>query len=79
MTLIVWIIVKIIDITVKSSNCKSFEYWKAKEDMEEYADWYEKQQEDCQANHKGSAGKMETDGGREMFARSIPLYGKPYV
>ena len=46
---------------------------------EEYAVWYEKHQEDCQANYKGSTGKVETDAGKEMFARLIPFYGKPYV
>lgn len=78
-TLIGWITGKVVDIVVKSSYCKACEYWNKKEDTEEYREWVETHEEDCQANHTGSSGKMEVDAGKEMFARSIRLYGKPYV
>ena len=48
------------------------------DDTEEYHEWKEKHREQCSANHKGSAGKMEVDAVTEMFAASEEKYGIRY-
>jgi len=70
---------KILDIVVKSSTCKACEYWKGKEDTIDYEAWYEDHKQDCNANHEGSAGKMEVDGVVEMFQRSEEKDGVKYA
>ena len=35
--------------------------------------------DNCDANHIGSAGKMEVDSVKEMFSRSIDQYGVKYT
>ncbi|KYN18206.1 hypothetical protein ALC57_09489, partial [Trachymyrmex cornetzi] len=78
-SLIGWDTDKIIDVVVKSKYCKACEYWKKKEDTEEYSEWLESHANECQANHDGSAGKMEVDAAIEMFQRSEKLHDvKPY-
>lgn len=69
---------KVIDIMVKSSYCKQCEVWKKKENSDEYREWYEDHANECSANHKGSAGKMEVDAVIEMFKRSVEKYGVQY-
>ncbi|EFN64887.1 hypothetical protein EAG_02546, partial [Camponotus floridanus] len=70
---------KILDVQVKSKYCKQCEYWKNKSETSEYEQWYATHADDCQANHQGSAGKMEVDTMVEMFARSDRLYGVKYA
>lgn len=65
-------------MVVKSKYCKSCEFWKKKIDTEEYAEWKEQHDEECQVNHEGSAGKMEVDAMLEMFRRSTSLYNIKY-
>jgi len=71
---------KIIDTVVKSTYCKSCEVWEKKKNThpEEYEEWLEGH-DDCDANHIGSAGKMEVDSVKEMFGRSIDQYGVKYT
>lgn len=70
---------KILDVIVKSSVCKACEKWSGKEKSDEYAAWYDEHQENCTANHEGSAGKMEVDGIIEMFKRSEECLGVKYT
>jgi len=70
---------KIIDTTVKSSFCHACNAWSGREDTEEYDTWYETHEQECQANHHGSAGKMEVDGIIEMFQRSLQNYNVKYA
>lgn len=49
-----------------------------KKDTEEFEEWNETHASECQANHKGSSGKMEADAMIEMFQRSEELYGVRY-
>lgn len=78
-SLIGWHTGKVIDIEVKSKYCKECEAWKKKIDTDEYAEWLENHAEKCQANHEGSAGKMEPDAMVEMFNRSEALHQVRYA
>ncbi|XP_071579340.1 uncharacterized protein [Temnothorax nylanderi] len=78
-SLIGWFTGKVIDICVKSKYCKACEFWNKKTDTEEYAEWLETHAQECQANHEGSAGKMEVDAVIEMFQRSETLHSVKYA
>jgi len=52
--------------------------WKDDKNSIEYAEFYEEHEENCMANHEGSAGKMEVDGVIEMFVRSENLHDARY-
>jgi len=78
-SLIGWHTGKVVDFIVKSKYCKACEYWKKKEDTEEYAEWSENYASKCQVNHEGSAGKMEIDAVVEMFQRSETLHQVKYA
>jgi len=58
--------------------CKVCSYWKIKEDTVEYMNWKESHEE-CEANHEGSAGKMEVDSVVEMFARANEVNNVNYI
>lgn len=77
-SLIGWFTGKVIDVIIKSKYCKACEFWEKKSGTVEYEDWAEKHQNECQANHKGSSGKMEVEGVIETFCRSESLYGIKY-
>ncbi|EZA51520.1 hypothetical protein X777_09817 [Ooceraea biroi] len=77
-TLIGWYTGKVVDVLVKSKYCKVCEYWKKKEDTAEYQEWAKSHSEQCQANHEGSAEKMEMDAVVEMFLRSETLHNVKY-
>ncbi|GAB0089480.1 hypothetical protein DMENIID0001_040250 [Sergentomyia squamirostris] len=66
-----WYTGKVLDFVVKSKYCKACEYWSKKEKTAEYNEWKETHEDSCEANHEGSAGKMEVDSATEMFARSV--------
>jgi len=70
---------KVIDLVVKSSYCQTCIAWKGKEQTEEFKNWYETHEEECSANHIGSAGKMEVDSIKEMFSASERKYGVRYM
>jgi len=78
-TLIGWFTGKIVDVLVKSKYCKACEFWMTKENNEEYQKWAESHSEQCEANHKGSSGKMEVDAVVEMFSRSEDLHNMKYA
>jgi len=69
---------KVLDVVVKSSFCQSCANWKKKQGTIEYNLWKESHEEVYCANHKGSAGKMEVDAMKEMFAHSKELLGVQY-
>lgn len=69
---------KIIDSIVKSSYCKLCEVWEKKLEDDDYEKWKENHKDTCEANHEGSSGKMEVDGIKEMFQRSIATYNVKY-
>ncbi|KYN13186.1 hypothetical protein ALC57_14630 [Trachymyrmex cornetzi] len=71
-SLIGWNTEKVIDIIIKSSYCKACEY------TAEYSEWLQSHENNCEANHMGSAGKMEVDAVIEMFQRSESLYEIKY-
>lgn len=70
---------KVLDFIVKSSFCKSCEFWKKKTHTTEYEEWQERHKNDCLTNHQGSSGKMEVDAVCEMFSRSMERYGVKYT
>lgn len=65
---------KVVDIVVKSKYCKACEFWNKKTDTVEYAEWLETHAQECQANHEGSAGKMEIDAVIEICFSAQKLY-----
>lgn len=69
---------KVLDFVVRSAFCQSCANWKSKQGSIEYNLWKESHDEECSANHHGSAGKMEVDAVREMFTRSTELLGVKY-
>ncbi|XP_018366586.1 PREDICTED: uncharacterized protein LOC108763445 [Trachymyrmex cornetzi] len=77
-SLIGWSTGKVIDIITKSSYCKACESWAKRCDTAEYSEWLENYKNNCQANHTGSAGKMEVDAVIEMFRCSESLYDVKY-
>ncbi|XP_036147677.1 uncharacterized protein LOC118647257 [Monomorium pharaonis] len=78
-SLIGWLTVKIVDIEVKSKYYKVCEFWQKKEGTAEHEEWFKSHKNECQCNHKGSAGKMEIDAVVEMFQRSEHLHNVKYV
>lgn len=78
-TLIGWHTGKVLDILIKSKYCKACEIWEKKADTPEYLLWKESHDSECNANHTGSAGKMEVDAVIEMFQRSETLYSIKYA
>lgn len=78
-TLIGWLSGKVLDIYVKSSFCKSCEYWASKINTAEYEEWKMEHEETCSINHEGSAGKMEVESMKEMFSRSVERYNVMYT
>lgn len=70
---------KVIDAIIKSRYCKSCEFWGKFNGTEEYYEWETDHEDECLANHEGSAGKMEVDTIIEIFARSEEQYGVKYT
>lgn len=72
---------KVLDAAVKSSFCSACNLWKNKKHTDEagYEAWSENHQEECTANHEGSAGKMEIDAMVDMFKRSEAKSNAKYV
>ncbi|XP_071574866.1 uncharacterized protein [Temnothorax nylanderi] len=69
---------KVLDTLVKSSFCKLCVINKNKMTDTEFDTWFSEHEDDCQANHKGSAGAMEVQGMLEMFARAENLHDAKY-
>lgn len=60
-SIIGWYTGKVIDLVVKSSYCKECEAHEKEKGSAEYEEWMQSHEEQCSANHTGSAGKMECD------------------
>lgn len=58
---------KILDLIVKSSFCRACKHFAKKLSKEDFQVWVDEHGPECQANHDGSAGKMEVDGVIEIF------------
>jgi len=78
-SLIGWFNGKVVDVLVKSKFCKSCLHWKSKENTAEYEEWKKNHESTCEANHEGSAGKMEVDAATKMFARADEKNGVSYI
>lgn len=78
-SLIGWFTGKVLDVNIKSKFCKACSYWKTKEDTAEYTNWKESHEDECEANHEGSAGKMEVDSVVEMFDRANEVNDVNYI
>jgi len=70
---------KVVDFIVKSAYCVECNYWNKHVNTEQYQEWKSNHEENCQANHVGSAGKMEVDAMRELFSRSVKKHGVMYI
>lgn len=70
---------KVVDAIVKSSFCQACTTQKRLMDPNDFETWYADHEEQCLANHEGSAGKMEVDGITEMFQRSVEIHGVKYA
>lgn len=70
---------KVIDIEVLSSYCKGCELWKGRRCGTEYEAWKLSHEPHCVKNHSGSSGKMEVDGMKKIFQRSMSARNVKYV
>ncbi|GFX78592.1 uncharacterized protein TNCV_30321 [Trichonephila clavipes] len=62
---------KVIDVAVLYSYCKGCEKWRGSKSGHSYEEWKLKHQQHCVKNHIGSSSKMEVDGMKEIFQRSV--------
>lgn len=69
----------ILDVIVKSNYCKECEVKKSVLNEDEFEDLHETLEENCSANHTGSAGKMKLDEILEMLLKSEERHGVKYV
>ena len=67
---------KVIDVIVLSKHCKQCQIWENRKDNPRYFDW--KNNHNCQINHTGSAGAMESAGALEIFRSSLVKYNLRY-
>ncbi|GFX83316.1 uncharacterized protein TNCV_2489721 [Trichonephila clavipes] len=70
---------KVIDVAVLSSYCKGCEKWRGPKSGHSYEEWKLKHQPHCVKNHIGSSSKMEVDGMKEIFQRSVPQRNEKYI
>ncbi|GFY32216.1 uncharacterized protein TNCV_3557241 [Trichonephila clavipes] len=70
---------KVIDVAVLSSYCKGCEKWRGPKSGHSYEEWNLKHQPHCVKNHIGSSSKMEVDGMKEIFQRSVPQRNAKYI
>ena len=68
---------KCIDFEIKSKVCKSCQYWKSKKGTEKYLKL--KDTHVCTVNHDGSAGKMECEGVKAIYHRSVEKHSLRYT
>ncbi|GFS69848.1 uncharacterized protein TNCV_3101561 [Trichonephila clavipes] len=69
----------VIDVAVLSSYCKGCEKWRGPKSGHSYEEWKLKHQPHCVKNHIGSSSKMEVDGMKEIFQRSVPQRNAKYI
>ncbi|GFW10783.1 uncharacterized protein TNCV_4919021 [Trichonephila clavipes] len=70
---------KVIDVAVLSSYCKRCEKWRGPKTGDSYEKWKLKHQTHCVKNHIASSSKMEVDGMKEIFQRSVPQRNAKYI
>ncbi|GFW98214.1 uncharacterized protein TNCV_331661 [Trichonephila clavipes] len=70
---------KVIDVAVLSSYCKGCEKWRGPKSGHSYEEWELKHQPHCVKNHISSSSKMEVDGMKEIFQRSVPQRNAKYI
>ncbi|GFW93190.1 uncharacterized protein TNCV_3333501 [Trichonephila clavipes] len=70
---------KVIDVAVLSSYCKGCEKWRGPKSGHSHEEWKLKHQPHCVKNHIGSSSKMEVDGMKEIFQRSVPQRNAKYI
>ena len=62
---------EVLDFSVKSLFCHTCCKQRKKLSDKDFNAWYETHQSSCKVNHKGSSDKMETEGAKEIFLRSM--------
>ena len=62
---------EVLDYSVKSLFCHTCVKKKKVLSGKAFDDWFKGHESDCNVNHKGSSDKMETDGAKEIFLRSM--------
>lgn len=62
---------KVVNIDVMSSFCKGCNTYKKAKSGTRYKSWQKQHMSSCQKSHHGSAGKMEVDGMKQIFQRSV--------
>ncbi|GFT36125.1 uncharacterized protein TNCV_3778401 [Trichonephila clavipes] len=70
---------KVIDVVFLSSYCKGCEKWRGPKSGHSYEEWKLKHQPHCVKNHIGSSSKMEVNGMKEIFKRSVPQRNAKYI
>lgn len=70
---------KVIDVEVLSSYCKGCDKWEGQRCGKAYEAWKLRHKPHCVKNHSGSSGKMEVDGMKKIFERSISGRNAKYV
>ncbi|GFU67988.1 uncharacterized protein TNCV_2823311 [Trichonephila clavipes] len=70
---------KVIDVAVLSSYCKGCEKWQGPKSGHSYEEWKLKYQPHCVKNPIGSSSKMEVDGMKEIFQRSVAQRNVKYI
>ncbi|GFU14800.1 uncharacterized protein TNCV_2807171 [Trichonephila clavipes] len=70
---------KVIVVAVHSSYFKGCEKWRGPKSGHSYEEWKLKHQPHCVKNHIGSSSKMEVDGMKEIFQRSVPQRNAKYI
>lgn len=70
---------KVLDVEVLSSYCKGCEQWKGRKCGAAYDEWKLKHEKSCVKNHSGSSSKMEVDGMKNIFQRSVSERDVKYV
>ncbi|GFW16319.1 uncharacterized protein TNCV_4264841 [Trichonephila clavipes] len=64
------------EICVSGDGC---EKWRGPKSGHSYEEWKLKHQPHCVKNHIGSSSKMEVDGMKEIFQRSVPQRNAKYI
>ena len=70
---------KVVDYEVMSKECRECMLWKDKEGTDEFMEWWEGHQANCNANFEGSSGAMDAAGVLSIYQRSVENYGLQYV
>ncbi|GFY08345.1 uncharacterized protein TNCV_1357511 [Trichonephila clavipes] len=70
---------KVIDVEVLSSYCKSCDRWKSLKYGTAYQEWKKSHEPYCVKNHSGSSNKIEGEGMKRIFKRSLLERNAKYV